>query len=320
MGQDSDLKIIRSDDWGQTWTEPFNLTHNEKWHGSATNIWYKGDYIYMVMEKRVKNNVKGWYISEMAPILMRGKINSDLTKRENWTFSSELVFCDAVKDKELDWFGVPFFGGFYPDKKVLAKSRTFFPTGWLEGNVVQICDPRHYFYDPNGNTFHIYLRANTGITNMACVIKAVENADVSITTQFQKAPSGKNILFVPMPGGHLRFHILYDEKTKLYWLLSNQSTDSMTRAEMLPKERYCLPDNERNRLQLHFSKNMTDWCFAGIVSISPAVDASRNYASMIIDGSDLHILSRSGDLDAKDAHNGNIITFHTIKNFRRLAY
>ena len=41
---------------------------------------------------------------------------------------------------------------------------------------------------------------------------------------------------------------------------------------------------------------------------------------MVIDGDDLYILSRSGDSLARSAHNGNIITFHTIRNFRRLVY
>jgi hypothetical protein len=41
---------------------------------------------------------------------------------------------------------------------------------------------------------------------------------------------------------------------------------------------------------------------------------------MAIDGEDLLVLSRSGDERAKDAHNGNLITFHRIANFRRLSY
>jgi len=65
---------------------------------------------------------------------------------------------------------------------------------------------------------------------------------------------------------------------------------------------------------------MIDWCFAGLVTEGPADHASRHYASMVIDGEDLHVLSRSGDLEAQSAHNGNIITFHTIRDFRRLSY
>ena len=39
-----------------------------------------------------------------------------------------------------------------------------------------------------------------------------------------------------------------------------------------------------------------------------------------IDGNDLVILSRSGDQRAKSAHDGNLITFHRVKNFRKLVY
>ncbi len=320
LGHGRNLRVIRSDDWGDTWSEYSDLTENQQWHGTAANVWYKNDCVYLVMERRTVDTVTGWYISELAPVLMRADVNDDLTKRESWTFSNEMTYCDVVNDKELDWFGVPFFAGFYPNQQFLAKGRQHWPNGWLEGNVVQILPKDHYWYDPQGKTFHIFLRAHSGITNMACILKAVEQPDGSIETMFETAPSGKKFLYVQMPGGHQRFHILYDERTKLYWMLGTQTTDSMARAELLPKERFATPDNERRRMQLHFSKNMIDWCFAGIVSIGEAETAARHYACMIIDDDDLLILSRSGDLEATDAHNGNLATFHKIKNFRRLVY
>ncbi|MBN2559106.1 MAG: exo-alpha-sialidase, partial [Clostridia bacterium] len=98
------------------------------------------------------------------------------------------------------------------------------------------------------------------------------------------------------------------------------ATDSMTRAELLPKDRYNLPDNERRRLVLHFSKNCFDWCFAGIVAEGRTERMSRSYAAMEIDGDDLYIVSRSGDENAKSAHDGNFISFHKIKQFRNLVY
>jgi hypothetical protein len=94
----------------------------------------------------------------------------------------------------------------------------------------------------------------------------------------------------------------------------------MTRPHLLPDDRYGLPDNERQRLQLHFSKNLFDWCFAGIVADGGSAKQSRHYASMVIDGEDLYILSRSGNERAKSAHNGNLITFHKVENFRKLIY
>ncbi len=41
---------------------------------------------------------------------------------------------------------------------------------------------------------------------------------------------------------------------------------------------------------------------------------------MVIDGDDLHILMRTADEAAKNAHNSNLITFHTVRHFRDLAY
>ena len=168
------------------------------------------------------------------------------------------------------------------------------------------------------------MRAHTGGTGYACIAKVVEQGDKpgtgAMTTMLEKAPSGKTMLYAPCPGGQMKFHVLYDEQTKLYWLLSTQATDSMIRPDRMPADRYNLPNNERRRLQLHFSKNMIDWCFAGLVAVGPAEHASRHYASMAIDGNDLVILSRSGDQRAKSAHDGNLITFHRVKDFRELVY
>ena len=94
----------------------------------------------------------------------------------------------------------------------------------------------------------------------------------------------------------------------------------MTRPDRLPANRYNLPNNERRRLQLHFSKNCVDWCFAGLVSAGAVEQASRHYASMVIDGADLHVVSRSGDERAKNAHDGNVVTLHSVRDFRALVY
>ena len=320
VGHKGRLRIMVSDDWGDTWSNYTDLTKSGGWHGSAMNVWYKGDHVYLVMERRKGGEMKGgWSVSELAPVTMRGNINADLTRRENWTFASELSFRDAADDRTLDFFGVPFFDVFYPESRHISK-RGCSPIGWLETNIVQIEDPKHYWYDPSGKTFHLFMRAHTGGTGYACLAKVVEQDDGSMKTMLETVPSGKKALFLPMPGGQMRFHVVYDGETKLYWLLSTQATDSMTRAELLPAGRYNLPNNERRRLQLHFSRNMVDWCFAGLVAVGPVESGARHYASMIIDGDDLHVLSRSGDEDAKSAHDGNLVTFHSVRNFRELVY
>ena len=324
LGQAGDLMVVRSDDGGDTWQAPAKLTEQQHWHQSACNVWYANGCVYLVMERRVSANIKTWPVGELAPVLMRGRTDADLTRHENWAFASELSFHDTIpdieKDPAIDFFGVPFYPSAYPRGALPAPKRNSAPIGWLETNVVQISDPDHYWFDPKGKTFHLWARAHTGGTGYAALAKVVENDDGSMTTLLEKMPSGKTALFLPCPGGQMRFHVLYDEATRLYWLLSSQATDSMTRAERLPENRYNLPNNERHRLQLHFSRNMVDWCFAGLVAAGASAGEGRHYASMAIDGDNLCVLSRSGDSRAKSAHDGNLITFHTVKEFRKLVY
>jgi len=78
--------------------------------------------------------------------------------------------------------------------------------------------------------------------------------------------------------------------------------------------------SNRRRLALSFSTDLVNWTYAGMVAVGPCDNGSRHYATMKIQGKDLIIVSRSGDSNASTAHNGNIVTFHRVKNFRKLVY
>jgi hypothetical protein len=328
IGHFGDLTIMRSDDDGVSWGEPVRLTDGMLWHQSACNVWHANGCVYLVMERRVSFETAVWGVGELAPVLMRAPVDADLTQRESWTFASELSFRDALPGAEaypeIDYFGIPFFHAPDPSGVQPAPGRTCAPIGWLETNVVQIVDPDHCWHDPTGRTMHLFARAHTGGTGYAALVKVVERGETAgsgpMETMLERAPSGKRFLFVPLPGGQMRFHLLYDDQTSRYWLLSTQATDSMSRAETLGQDRYGLPNNERQRLVLHFSLNMVDWCFAGVVAAGSSERASRHYASMVIDGDDLHVGSRSGDDGSRSAHDGNMVTLHTVRRFRDLVY
>jgi hypothetical protein len=318
LGHAGDLMVVRSDDDGETWSSPAQLTQGQAWHQSACNVHYANGKVYLVMERRARQTHHGWPVSDLAPVLMSAPVDADLTRRESWTFAGELVIGDHVQ--QVDWLGAPFWplGPLTPEDA--HDRRHMAPIGWLETNVVQFLDPDHAWYDPDGCTFYLWMRAHTGATNLACIAKVVEAEDGTISTTFAASPAGVRMLYVPCPGGHMRFHILYDEVTRLYWLLSSLSTDSMTRPERLPSTRFNLPNNERHTLALHYSRNCVDWCLAGIVARGETPQQARHYASACIDGDDLHVLSRSGDHRARSAHDGNLITFHTMRDFRALVY
>ncbi|QNN20802.1 exo-alpha-sialidase [Planctomycetales bacterium ZRK34] len=308
LGHAGDLKITRSTDGGETWSKPAALTEGQIWTGHAHNVVYANGCVYVPMEHYTSGRID-W--STLAPVLLRGHVGDDLTKRENWTFASELRFKDAVDLNKLNYIGVPFYN-------------QGMKAGWLEPNVVQLADPDHIWCDPSGRTFHLFLRAHTNGNGYGAVVKVVEQGDEpgtgAMKTTTEQAPSGKEMVYLPMPGGEIKFNIQYDEKTKLYWLLSSQSVDGMVRRDRMPKSRFNKPYDERHRLQLFFSKNAVDWCFAGIVAMTDDPQQARHYATMVIDGDDLLVLARSGDEQAKSAHDGNIITFHVVKNFRDLVY
>ena len=323
LGHSGDLRITRSDDWGNTWSDYSELTTGEKWAGSANNVLIKGKNVYLEMDRREYGVSKAWAVAEFSPRLLRANIETDLLNPESWTISSAKAFIDYVDDKSMETlFGVPFYPAYYPDRYILpnAGRRNASPLGWLEGNVVQIHDPHHQFYDPSGKTFYLFLRSNTGLTNIGSMLKVTENDDGTMTTSIQKSPSGQDLLFIPIPGGQQTFYIHYDEKTELYWMLTTQTTDSMTKAEFLEKDRFGGPYDERRRLALYFSKNMFDWCFAGLASVGSEEKQSRHCISMAVQGDDLIFVSRSGDQDTESAHNCNVVTFHRIENFRSLVY
>lgn len=330
LGHNGNLGVLRSDDNGETWGATSWLTQKQSWHQSACNVWYARGNVYLVMEQTIPSpdgRRFGWSVNRLAPTLMRAKATDDLTKRESWTFAESFCF-DSVfggnPDPELDYFGIPWYTAFTawtkdrprPD----SQPRHAQPIGWLETNVVQFQDPNHVWYDPTGRTFHLFMRTNTSGSGYAAMAKVVEMPDGTMKTSLETAPSGRKMLFIPFPGGQMRFHVLWDEKTQLYWLLSTQATDTMCRFDRLPEGRYNLPYDERQRMQLSFSRNMMDWCFAGLVATGPSARSARHYASMAFDGDDLVIVSRSGDKDAKSAHDGNMITFHRVPDFRSLAY
>ena len=303
IGASSDLGIMRSLDQGETWSDVTHFSSGEIWHQAPSNVWYKGDYVYLAFERETDHS-HGWPMDGNAPVLMRGNVQDDLTKRENWTFASKLVFNREIDEDQIPEWGIPF-------QPSAAR------VGWLETNVVQLLKPDDVFFDPTGHTFHLFMRTSTGHSWTGAILKVVEKEDGSMETLFEHAPSGKRMVFTHIPGGGCsKFHLLFDDKTRTYWLLTNQFTDSMADQRRMSANESAGYD--RSRLALYYSYNCFDWLFAGIVACGKTRRQARSYASMVMDGEDLLVLSRSGDENALNGHETNMITFHRVRDFRAL--
>ena len=275
------------------------------------------------MEQRRDLSIEGWNTSGLSPFILKCPLNKDLLCKDNWIISNiDFVFNQNILKQKTDYFGYPFYNESEKKPVNITNSIVFSPSGWLEGNIAKIYDKDHIWY--NKDSFHVLMRSSIGLTDYACLIKFTEKND-NFVPNFEKTAFGKNMVFLNIPGGHLKFHINYDQKTKLYWMVSSQSTDSTVKPDVLESiqirtKRYNLPDNERNRLQLSFSKNLVDWCFAGIIYVGKNDLYSRNYPCFIFVDNDIYLVTKGGNSKALNSQYGNIIELFIIKNFRELIY
>lgn len=297
----SQLAVACSEDNGETWSEG-SVIDERSWHSAPTTVITKGDCLYMTMEVTVDGS--------LAPILIRAKSGTDLTKKENWSFSEPLSLMQIVGDAtraELDYTGI---------QRNTASS----DIRWLEGNVFQIYDESHPWYDSSMNTFYIYSRLTSGRAGYAGLIKVIENADGTMTPSVVQPESGNQQVFVAMPGGNDKFSLIYDETSQLYWLASNFNDNSLIDQAYVTGDMQANPAHERDRLALWFSKDALNWEFAGMITEGDTERESRAYPHICVDGDDLLVVTRCGTEESSSSHDNNILSFHRVENFRDLVY
>ena len=289
LGHGGDLLIARSDDNGETWGEAVCLDNSPFWHQSAGSYERLNGKIYITLEMTPRTDIFAGGGGD--PILMCAKETDDLTKRENWTFSNRLRYAETASR-----YPVPGNGKF---------------TNWLESSVVLQRNPDSIF----SGELLIYLRVqHPEFPDTAILLRGREHADGSLTVE----TISDQLFYIPFPGGFMKFHILWDEPSKRYWLIASRSrVTTFMKAETTPRD--ILWFNERRKLELFYSENGFDWCSAGVVAYGETELESRHYASIVITGDDMLVLSRSGDKEAVNTHDTDMITLHRIKNFRDLA-
>ena len=285
IGHSGRLLITRSDDNGETWSEPSVLCPEPRWHQSCTPVDIHDGKVTLVYEKWVSD---GHPWPGVGPVLMHAKVDDDLTEASSWKFSD---LYNPDEDMEASRpSGIPLTD---PGK-----------AGILETNVIRVYDEKNPFYDPSGKSVVLMMRASVGLPDIGVMMKGVEKPDGSLAVE-KLTKNGREIYFAHIPGADLKFYVVYDPESRLYWLLHSQMDGRM---------------NYRRRLALSYSPDLLKWTFAGLVAVGPADNAARHYASMIIHGDDLLIVSRSGDERARNSHDGNLVTFHRVKDFRDLIY
>lgn len=170
---------------------------------------------------------------------------------------------------------------------------------WLEGNAV---------VTPEGRIVNI-LRVD---------IKQDDNekaAIVRISDDGKQASFDPQRDFIDFPGGSKKFTIRWDAKSKAYWALANYIPLQHRRKE---------PSRTRNTLALIRSTDLRSWEVRSVLLYHP--DTAKHgfqYSDWLFEGNDLIAVVRTAFDDAADGahnqHDANYLTFHRIRNFRRLA-
>ena len=220
-----------SDDNGVTWSEPAVLCPEPRWHQSCTAVDIYNGKVTLVYEKWVAD---GHPWPGVGPVLMQADEGADLTLRENWRFS-ELYNPDADMEAARP-SGIPVVGPGH--------------AGMLETNVVRIHDESNPFYDPNSVV--LMARASTGWPDIGVMLKGSVLPDGSLKIGRLHKNEG-DVLFTHIPGGDLKFHVLYDAESGLYWLLHSQIDGRMNQRRRLalsysPDLILCHDDHQRQRL------------------------------------------------------------------------
>jgi len=306
FGHSARILIARSDDNGETWSEPVTLDHPlTQYQKDEINSFGNGAGGYEKVNGKVwitwerTPDLDGWNGGD--PIVMCADENDDLSKVESWRFSNVLKFRDVVNTLPAP-----------TAEKSLC---------WLESSLLFERDKTNLFYDPEFKHPLVFLRLSSGaFHNCAAMLQGNEAEDGTLSLDLPEHPAGNKFMYVPFPGGNMKFQTIWDEKSQLYWLIATTTrvgTFMNLNSEALsPHIRW---NSERRQLGLFYSRNAFDWLLAGIVAGGETESQSRHYASLATAGDDMIVMSRSGDTDAKSTHDTDMITYHRIKDFRSLA-
>jgi len=176
---------------------------------------------------------------------------------------------------------------------------------WLEPNVIEVRGQLRVLMTVK------LKRQSTG--NLGAVLDATDS-DGRLALKFLR--------YNPMPGGQLKFCVLRDEVSQLFWLTSNLPADSeREEAWTQAAEKSGLfrdSAGDRRTLLLSYGVDGLNWFPAGYVAQAAKLSQSFMYARPVIDGEDLAIIARSS-VNAPNQHDADCATFHRVRDFRRLA-
>lgn len=271
---DGNFIIRRSADEGITWTDPVD---------SKNGLLLKGEY----------------HTAPMPMTIHQGRIWRAIERVISVDTTLNNQLCPMVISAPVDADLID--AGSWTTSNYLTHDSTFLDGKFknrLEGNVV---------VTPEGKLVNILRVATTEKgRELAAIVGISEDGK---TVSFDPETG-----FIDFIGGAVKFSIRYDEKSELYWTITNMVTDEYSHMDAA---------KVRNKLVLKCSSDLKNWSVVKVLLYHPDVKKHAfQYIGWQFDGEDIIFLSRTSFDDefggAQNYHDANYITFHRIRNFRKL--
>lgn len=289
------IQIRRSSDGGRTWSTPRDgnsgvLATNGKFHCGPTPVVVHGRRVWRGFEQFAPTGNARVF----SAFMLSAPAEADLLQAASWT-RSRAIPC------QREWLNV----------------RT---PSWLEGNAV--VTPSGTLVDVLRVESHPATGAGWELPGVAGQIPRFE-----VGAMLEISPDGREARFDPargfvhFVGGESKFTIRFDPVSRRYWSLVNKITNFRAGEDWEHS-----PHHQRNVIALTSSADLRDWqehyrllrYAEGSVVVKAGSRVGFQYLDWQFDGEDLIGACRTS-WDGLNYHDANHITFHRLKNFRRLT-
>ncbi len=281
--------IRRSDDGGFTWTVPRDdksgLLFKAGPNWQAPNYHFGGATSILVYNDRIYKALEDFKYHPDGPIW-----RPDLFQASVISVPVDADLLDASSWNMSNQL-------LFDNRQVADKALVETGSGWLEGTLT---------VDPAGK-IKMLMRIHLKKPNKAAIISV---SDDGKTIDFDY-----NHGIIDFVGGHSKFTVRKDPVTGLYFSLTNHVDEGEF-------------PTQRNTLMLAVSEDLYTWkrlktLLTDDTGLNPEQSAlltGFQYPDWQFDGEDIIYLVRTAYRGAHTFHDSNRVTYHVLKNFRKLLY
>ncbi len=127
----------------------------------------------------------------------------------------------------------------------------------------------------------------------------------------QQTPGGDPWTWLPLPGGHDKFDLFFDEPSRMHWLVGSRGGPG------LPLGKAASHEDGLRRIGLWASENLVEWSFsAPVVSGGEGPSGIRYDPSAAVCGNDLLVVCRAGGPHSRNARETTQLLCHRTAAFR----